>query len=230
MSNKDGRDYLYLIWKSEKTRRQFIVGVLSRNGKYEFKYYHDIKDAQNEGFKALVEFPDLSKLYTSESLFPTFASRLPDKKRRGMIKILEKYGLKEFDQYELLKKSGARLPIDSYEFIDPVFDYEIPFEKTFYLAGAIYYLCCDGKDCSKSINIDANEELLLKKEPENKQDPNAIKVFTKSQTFIGYVPRYYSKGLFELLQKNEKHVHCYAKLVNKNNDCSECIKLYLKVE
>jgi hypothetical protein len=131
MSNKDGRDYLFLIWKSEKTRKQYIVGVLSRNGRYEFKYYDDIKEAQNEGFKPLVEFPDLNKLYTSESLFSTFASRLPDKRRRDIDKILNKYGLTEFNQYELLKKSGARLPIDSYEFINPIFDYDIPFERTF---------------------------------------------------------------------------------------------------
>jgi hypothetical protein len=230
MSNKDGRDYLYLIWKSEKERKQFIVGVLSRNGQYEFKYYDDIKDAKNEGFKPLVEFPDLNKLYTSESLFSTFASRLPDKRRRDMSKILKKYELKEFNQYELLKKSGARLPIDNYEFINPVFDYDVPFGRTFYLAGARYYLCCDGSDCSKSVNIDVDEELYLKKELENKHDPYAVAVYIKTQSLIGYVPRYYSEGLFELLQKNEKEIHCYVKLVNKNNNCSECLKLYLEVE
>ena len=52
-------------------------------------------------------------------LFPVFASRLPDRKREDIDKILQKYGLKEFDEYELLKKSGARLPIDNLEFIVP---------------------------------------------------------------------------------------------------------------
>jgi hypothetical protein len=91
-------------------------------------------------------------------------------------------------------------------------------------------LCCNGVNCSKSINIEVDEELYLKNELQNKQDPNAVAVYNKNQSLIGYVPRYYNKGLFELLQKNEKEIHCYAKLINKNNDCNECLMLYLKVE
>ena len=36
-----------------------------------------------------------------------------------MDKILEKYGLAQYDGYELLRKNGGRLPIDTYEFICP---------------------------------------------------------------------------------------------------------------
>ena len=38
MSVRDGKDYLYLVWKCGLTRQQYVVGVLSRNGGYEFKY------------------------------------------------------------------------------------------------------------------------------------------------------------------------------------------------
>ena len=38
MSVKDGKDYLYLIWKCSSNRRQYIVGQLSKNGQYEFCY------------------------------------------------------------------------------------------------------------------------------------------------------------------------------------------------
>ena len=48
-----------------------------------------------------------------------FSSRLPNPKRRDMDKILEKYGLAQYDGYELLRKNGGRLPIDTYEFICP---------------------------------------------------------------------------------------------------------------
>ena len=34
-----------------------------------------------------------------------------------MDKILEKYGLAQYDGYELLRKNGGRLPIDTYEFV-----------------------------------------------------------------------------------------------------------------
>ena len=38
MSKINNKDYIYLVWKDYKTRHRYIVGELSRNGKYEFKY------------------------------------------------------------------------------------------------------------------------------------------------------------------------------------------------
>lgn len=49
MSVKDGKEYLYLIWKCSTTRRQYIIGQLSRNGEYEFQYCGEIKAAMAAG-------------------------------------------------------------------------------------------------------------------------------------------------------------------------------------
>lgn len=122
MPQKDGKDYLYLIWKSEKSRKQYVIGQLIKNGQYEFQYADDIQNAINDGFTPLLCFPDVDKVYTDTKLFSVFASRLPDKKRKGIQNILKKYNLEEYDEYMLLKRSGARLPIDSLEFIDPILD------------------------------------------------------------------------------------------------------------
>ena len=35
---KDGKDRLYLIWKSDKSRKQYVVGELTKNGGFEFRY------------------------------------------------------------------------------------------------------------------------------------------------------------------------------------------------
>lgn len=45
----------------------------------------------------LVSFEKLDTVYKSEKLFPVFASRLPDRKRKDIGRILEKYGLDEYD-------------------------------------------------------------------------------------------------------------------------------------
>ena len=63
MSKKNGKDYLYLIWKSETTRRQYTVGQLTKNGQYEFQYTKEIDEALEVGFVPLVAFPDLKKTY-----------------------------------------------------------------------------------------------------------------------------------------------------------------------
>ena len=125
VSKKEGRDYLYLVWKEPVTRRNYVVGQLTKNSQYEFSYGYEIKDAMEKGFELLISFEELEKVYKSDTLWPTFSSRLPDSKRRGIKEILAKYGLKEFDEYKLLKRSGARLPIDSLEFIDPIFKDDI---------------------------------------------------------------------------------------------------------
>jgi len=122
MSIKYGRDYIYLVWKDIKTRRQYIVGQLSKNGQFEFSYGFEVKEAIENGFKLLISFEQIDKVYKSDILFPVFSSRLPDMKRKGIEKILSKYGLDNYDDYKLLKRSGAKLPIDNLEFIDPILD------------------------------------------------------------------------------------------------------------
>ena len=44
MSRKNGKDYLFLIWKQPESRRQYVVGILSKNGGFEFAYAEDIGD------------------------------------------------------------------------------------------------------------------------------------------------------------------------------------------
>lgn len=202
MSFKTGKDYLYLIWQDKVSRRQYIVGQLSKNGQYEFCYSNEIKDALEAGFKPLVPFDDLNKTYYSDTLFSTFSSRLPDKKRKDIRKILEKYGLQEYDAYALLKASGARLPIDSLHFVDPILDISTAFDR--------------------------GDQLFLKKEPDNKQDAYAIEIMTGNNKRVGYIPRYYSKAFTRLLDENREIV-CHVKRIEKNKPCSECVTLHIEV-
>lgn len=229
MSNKDGKDYLYLIWKSEKLRRQYIVGQLSKNGQFEFQYGQEVQDAIKDGFIPLVSFPDLERVYTSEKLFSVFASRLPDKKRKDMSRILKKYALDEYDEYKLLKRSGARLPIDNLEFIDPIFDMDNPIRRIFYIAGVRHYLDCDGDECDKAIEVTRGDEVFFRREPNNQFDKMAIQILDMKENILGYVPRYYCEGVTELLRRGKKmQSHIYN--VEKNKYCQECISVVLAVE
>lgn len=227
MSKRNGKDYLYLIWKQPETRRQYIVGTLSKNGQFEFEYGEEFEQAKEEGFKEIEAFKDSTKKYTSDTLFPVFASRLPDRKRRGIEKILEKYNLKEYDEYLLLKNSGARLPIDTLEFIDPILDDEQPVCREFFIAGSRYYLPCSGEKCDVE-GIDSEEDLILKMEPDNKYDENAVEIYDSANVKLGYVPRYYSKQVTEML-KSKKAVTC--RIIEKDScaNCRECIKVKMTI-
>lgn len=229
MSRKDGRDYLYLIWKEPISRRNYIVGQLSKNSQYEFSYGHEVEQAIKEGFELLIPFDDIDKVYKRDTLFPTFSSRLPDSKRRGIERILEKYDLKEFDEYKLLKRSGARLPIDSLEFIDPILkEHNGEIKRVFHIAGVRHCIGCDGDNCEKSIHLNVGDRLSLELESTNEYDKNAIKVMYKDNEYVGYLPRYYSESVTEYLKDGATY-ECKVVEVNKDMECHECIMIKLEI-
>lgn len=229
MSIKDGKDYLLLVWKDPKKKRRYIVGELSKNGQFEFAYKHEVDEAIKAGFELLIAFPEITKIYTSDKLFPVFASRLPDPKRKGIEAILEKYGLTEYDSYTLLKRSGARLPIDNFEFIDPIFDIKVGrIVRRFYIAGTGFCLGCKGEDCLKSAKVNLNDNLSLVPEPENKHDKNAVKIINATGDLLGYLPRYYSEGVSKLFGTNNDIV-CKVIEINKDTNCLECIEVELTI-
>jgi hypothetical protein len=171
----------------------------------------------------------LDKKYKRDILFPTFSSRLPDKKRRDIDEILKKYKLDEYDEYKLLKKSGARLPIDNLKFIDPILKDENNFERSFYIEAVRHYNDCHGDDCGIKFPFKVGEQLELELESENKHDNNAIKIIDNSGDHIGYIPRYYSEVLFKYVY-GEANYTCEIIEINQLGQCNECIKVILKVK
>ena len=111
-------DFLYVMWQSPLSGKNYIIGRLTRADGFLFEYTDDFEIAKSDGWSLLQAFPE-AKTYYSKELFPFFARRLPDKKRRNITQVLNKYGLNSYDGYELLKKSGGKLPIDSYSFVTP---------------------------------------------------------------------------------------------------------------
>lgn len=227
MAQKQGRDYLYLIWKEPVSRRNYIIGELSKNGKYEFRYSYEINKAIDVGFKPLVSFPDIDKPYTSEVLFPSLASRLPDKKRADIDEILLKYKLSEYNEYQLLKNSGARVPYDNFLFIDPIFPSDEKITRIFYLSGPRHYIGCQGEDCNKvDFDIVKDEKVFLHPEPENEYDKQAIMVKNKNDKLLGYIPRYYCDSILKKIA-NGNDYQCSVLNFNNDNCCDECIKVSL---
>ena len=113
------KDLVYLVWKDVNTGRRYKVATLYKeNGKFYFKYIlENVKEAQKHGFSLLVAFPNIESIYENSQLFASFGARLPDKRRPEIKEILSTYGMEEYDEFELLKRSGAKLPTDNYEFV-----------------------------------------------------------------------------------------------------------------
>ena len=199
MSNK-----LWLIWKEPKERKRFIIGELTyENNKYKFKYINpELNDARKNGLDFFPGFDDISKEYISnQDLFPNIDTRLPNTARPEYLEILNLYDLDtDSTKMEILEKTKGRLLTDNFEFV-PVFDKnKIEFE----VAGTSH-----SEDIKNYKDIfEVNDNLYLEREADNKYDKYAIKVMCKKNGILyhlGYVPRYYSKELSKMLDRNVKY-------------------------
>jgi hypothetical protein len=113
---------LYLKWIDYKTNKKYIIGALCfdrAKHKYYFKINRaSIKKAEEHGFSmAFLPFPDKEDIIESDTLFAFFKVRVPkiEKMSDETIKeMLDDYGMKEFDEFEYLKKTKGDILIDDF--------------------------------------------------------------------------------------------------------------------
>lgn len=218
---------MWLIWKNSKTRRRYKIGVLTYNKQqYIFKYVNpELDDARRSGFEFFPGFEDIHKEYSSKELFANIETRLPNPARPDYLEILNVYGLEKYStKLEILKATKGRLLTDNYEFV-PAFD---KVKVQFDVAGTRH--CSDVKKCLKLISV--NDKLLLELESSNSYDEYAIKVIlVKNNKYyhLGYVPRYYSKELTELLKDNIEYSAMVQSLNFESKISDEDINVVVKL-
>lgn len=218
---------LWLIWKHPKTRRRYKIGILSyEDGEYMFKYIDpELNDAMKVGFRYFPGFENINQKYISNELFANIETRLPNKRRADYLDILNLYNLEiDSTKLEILKATKGRLITDNYEFV-PAFDAN---KVEFDVAATRH--CPDVAKCKNLINV--NDRLLLELDLENKYDKNAIKViYTKEEKkyHLGYVPRYYSKELSEILKNNIEYSAMIQSLNFESEINDEDITVFVKL-
>ena len=111
---------IWMIWKNDQGQ-PFKVGELSKGTeKYYFEYDIDgVKRAEEYGLSLLPYFPIVDAKYFREELFYSFSNHLPAHGKSDITSVLKKYNIKEYDEFELLKKSGFKTTTDSFEFTSP---------------------------------------------------------------------------------------------------------------
>ncbi|MBQ8781236.1 MAG: HipA N-terminal domain-containing protein [Oscillospiraceae bacterium] len=211
---------LEVYWQEPQKHERFMIGTLSYcNEMYIFKYVKNFEELRQKGFCEIFPFLDSNQVYSSHKMFSVFSSRLPDAKQIGIEKILKKYNLTSYDEFELLARSGGRVPRDTLEFIVPIDENTTGIVK-FYIAGVSH--CCCKKDISLNINIPINSLLQFQLEPQNQYDTNAI-FLTYNNNKIGYIPKYYSEGFTKIIKKGKKvSIKVSENHLNTCNSLNEC--------
>lgn len=222
---------LKIYWKEPKNHRRLHVGNLSYvNDEYVFQYEADYKYLLDKGFLPIIPFFEFTEKYTSKTLFPAFACRLPDPKRKDINYILAKYGLSEYNAFQLLAKSGGRSPSDRLEFIEAIDISDKETLRDFYIAGVTFSEFCQGKKCIEKHCLSGF--ISLEPEKDNKYDPNAVKIMLNNKR-LGYIPVYYSESITNAISLG-MNIDC--KIIETNfttdddKECGSCIKVRLHIQ
>ncbi len=115
-----GIDELRVLWRAPADGVPIHVGDLWRDPVgFAFAYVDDLQPAFDRRFTLLTEFPrhrTRSDPYRSSTLFPTFAERIPSRKRPDYLTILHSWGAGHTDDpFEILGLSRGILMTDRLE-------------------------------------------------------------------------------------------------------------------
>lgn len=214
---------LWLVWQDPKTRLRHVIGKLwFKKGLYYYAYdTSNLKKAMNGSFSLHQAFPDPNKVYKSETLFPAFKLRLPNKRRPDYLELLKEYDLNDTSSdLEILSATAGRLATDNYEFVPTLSNCET---LDFYLAGWRHW---NGNAVSHQ-DLQPGTLLDIVPEEENKYDKFALQVYTTSKVKIGYVPAFYSRIVYDQLAKNGFKYELTVLSFNPDKEPSIILKLRL---
>ena len=175
-----------VTWRSRVTQRTHPVGVLTAAPEdYRFEYLSDV--GQIEDFRAFVNFPDLSREYRSNRLFPFFSQRVMDPRRSDYKAYIAALGLAEnASQVDVLgRASGARKGDTVQVILEPRIAPDGGVDHTFLLSGVRH---APGNAPAAIDQLTSGARLTIREQPENRVNPQALLVCTTEDQVLGWVP------------------------------------------
>lgn len=88
------------------TYGDFLIGILTYEGNvWTFEYSDEFRNQTN--INPIINFPDVSKVYKNNELWPFFVSRIPSINQEFQLKKIRKANIDSNDAVELLKLFGS---------------------------------------------------------------------------------------------------------------------------
>jgi hypothetical protein len=207
---------LFLAWQSPN-RAWFPVGRLDADvlhHQYSFRYTKGALRAEKDvGFAPLASFPDFSKSYESEELFPLFRNRVLDPNRKNFAEYLESLDLSpsESDPIQILAVTGGTRETDNLEVFPKIeTTSDGSFACRFFLHG-LRHMSQDAQ--ARSSSLHPGESLGVSVELTNPVTKCALQLTTSDYQFIGWTPRYL---VVDLLKAISERPYITAKVVRVN--------------
>ena len=210
--------YINLVWRKGAGYPRIIIGIIKKNASgVSFSYIQEgLAEAKKYGFVTYTDFPNESQVYT-ESVLELFSLRLNKSERGDIQKYYDYWEINpkyKDDKYYLLAHTQGLLPTDNFEFLanfNPIKGLSFTTE----LCGLTIL------QLPKDI-LEEGDKLTWVKEPHNKHDKFAVKVF-KGDIFVGYIKKVHSRVFYKNCRGKLK---ISVKSINKNGHLN---RAFLKV-
>jgi hypothetical protein len=180
---------LAVAWQHPVTRAIEPVGLLECDEEgYRFHYIRNALGV--DGFRPLLGFPDLHSTYESPRLFPLFAERVMDARRRDYGSYLTQLHLPEdAEPFELLGRSGGHRKGDTIQlYPEPLVAPDGSTRSIFLVNGVRHVLAEDPTAEQRFATLQPEEQLVLIDEPDNDWNKRAILVSARDGQRLGWVP------------------------------------------
>lgn len=199
------KQLLYVTWRDPESNAWFPVGRVEFDGElYSFCYTQGVEQAKaTKKFPGLPQFVDPFRPYHSVDLFPFLHNRVISRKRGDYAEHLLRMGFDPGDlahsvhAFDVLERSNGRRLTDRFEVFAP------PQVK----GGTATFVFFTRGLRHRPIEVQQRWEheppprpLGARPDTHNSFDENAVMLYAADGTPIGYVPRYYSASVANLMR------------------------------
>lgn len=175
-----------VVWQHPETRIFTRVGRLEVHADgYTYRYDGAAADITN--FEPFLAFPDLSRTYRSDELFPFFSNRVLSARRPDYPVYLERLGLDVADPVEILARSGGGRATDTVHLVPEPVLMPAGFVELRFLASGVRHADPDGAHLR---NVSTGDVLVVRDDVNNAVNPQALLLDNTSNEPVGWVPDY----------------------------------------
>ncbi|WAX56207.1 hypothetical protein M6B22_16930 [Jatrophihabitans cynanchi] len=167
----------------------------SPGGRFEFSYLPAAK--AEPGFVPLAQFPRLGEVYESDVLPAFFANRVMSRQRETYPEYAHQLGLNDATAtpVEILVRSGGSRATDTFHIVDDLRYHPQGAVVSRFLASGVRHL---RGATDRIASLRAEQELVLRDEPDNPVNARAILIDERAGEPVGYVPDWLADDVHEL--------------------------------
>ena len=203
---------LFLAWQDPRKPRWCLIGRLRWDGHiFQFVYTRGALKAQKAGgFAPLAAFPDFRKEYQSEELFPLFTNRLMPASRPDYPLFLQWLNIPRPDAnpMAILARSGGHRVTDTLEV------FPCPEDSRDGIYETVFFSHLSEEPSLHAESLTPGEHLVVKQDPQNQEDPNALALYTAAGEPLGYCPRFLRGEILSLMKDGDNPPSITVEKVN----------------